>query len=104
MKRFVAILLSLLCVLPAIIAVLFLSNNKTLDAIMVDGVVYYSTGREMPIEFDESAIQEVISYTDGIPTEDGQINFDPELEARYAKFGEDIAVLMNHEWVHFKAK
>ena len=83
---------------------LFLSNNKTLDAIMVDGVVYYSTGREMPIEFDESAIQEVISYTDGIPTEDGQINFDPELEARYAKFGEDIAVLMNHEWVHFKAK
>ena len=108
MKRSVSILLSLLCVLPIMFAVLFLCTDtapgKTPAAIMVDGVVYYSTGQEMPVEFDESAIQEVNSYTEGIPTKDGQINFNPALGNLYAKCEEDVGVLINHEWVRFKAK
>lgn len=108
MKRLVAILLSLCCVLSVMIGVLFLCNDeapkKPTDAIMVDDIVYYSTGQEMPVEFDESSIRKIISYTEGVPTQNGQANFDPELGNQYAKYGEDIAVLLNHEWVHFKAK
>lgn len=79
-------------------------SEKPTDAIMVDGIVYYSTEQEMPVEFDESSIRKIISYTEGVPTQNGQANFDPELGNQYAKYGEDIAVLLNHEWVHFKAK
>lgn len=108
MKRFTALLLSLFCVLPVVLAVLFFGNNvaseKATDAIMVDGIVYYSTGQEMPVEFNESSIRKIISYTEGVPAQNGQANFGPELGNQYAKYGEDIAVLLNHEWVHFKAK
>lgn len=70
-------------------------------AIMVDGVVCWSTDTPVPGEVDESAVRTVTSYTDGVPEEDGQTNFDRDLTTRYAVTGQGVVVLMDGEWVLF---
>lgn len=70
-------------------------------AIMVDGVVYWSTDTPVPGEVEESAIRTVTSYTDGQPEEDGQTNFDRGLTARYAMTDMGLVVLIDQEWVLF---
>lgn len=70
-------------------------------AIMVDGVVYWSTDTPVPGEVDESAIRTVTSYTDGQPEEDGQTNFDRDLTNRYAMTDMGLVVLMDGEWILF---
>lgn len=70
-------------------------------AIMVDGVLYWSTGREMPGEPDPSVIQETTSYTDGMPEEDGQSNFARE-GTWYAVTDDGVLVLIDQEWVLFE--
>ena len=72
-------------------------------SIMVEDVLYYSTGTEMPAEIDPSAILgETTSYTDKMPTENGQVNFDRDLGAPYARVEDGIAVLIGNEWVLFQ--
>lgn len=70
-------------------------------AIMVDGVLYWSTDTPVPGEVDESAIRTVTSYTDTQPEEDGQTNFDRGLTTRYAMTDMGLVVLMDQEWILF---
>lgn len=70
-------------------------------AIMVDGVVYWSTDTPVPGEVDESAIRTVTSYTDGVPEEDGQTNFDRGLTTQYAMTDMGLVVLIDREWILF---
>lgn len=70
-------------------------------AIMVDGVVYWSTDTPVPGEVDESAIRTVTSYTDGQPEEDGQTNFDRDLTTQYAMTDMGLVVLIDREWILF---
>ena len=75
--------------------------------IMVNGDLYLDTGREVPVEMDESAIlgeikSSVAQYEK--PTEEGQTNFG-FIGAEYAYFEghEDyIVLLINNEWVLFE--
>jgi len=70
-------------------------------AIMVDGVVYWSTDTPVSVEVDESAIRAVTSYTDTQPEEDGQTNFDRSLTTQYAMTDDGLLVRMNGEWILF---
>lgn len=71
--------------------------------IMVEDELYKSTGEEMPVEVDESAILgQADSYTSGEPAKNGEINFDRSLGNPYAKVEGGVAVLMDSEWVLFE--
>lgn len=72
--------------------------------IMVNGELYLDTGKEIPVEIDESAIiGEISSSVDQSekPTEEGQTNFG-NIGAKYAHFEDNIVVLINNEWVLFE--
>ena len=75
-------------------------------AIIVNGTVYYSTGRAVPGEVDESAIQYTTGYAEnGTPQKDGEANFDRDAGTPYAVVeGNKVVVLFEHEWIEFKAK
>lgn len=86
--------------------VLIESPNTIPPSIMVDGEIYSSTGRESPIEPDESEIKNVTSVIKGIelPSKEGEINF-PAPDAKYAKindYEQYVVVLMDLEWVRFE--
>ena len=71
--------------------------------IMVDGAVYRSTGQVLVGEVDESAVLgQVSSYTDGVPAEEGQANFDRSLSARYARTADGLLVCLDGEWTLFQ--
>ena len=71
-------------------------------AIMVDGVLYWSTDEILAGEVDPSIIRDTTSYTtDGMPEEDGQTNFARE-GTQYAVTADGVAVLVGHEWVLFE--
>lgn len=68
-------------------------------AIMVDGSVYLLSGEPMPTEVDKSAISGYTdSYTDAFPENDGETNFNEELDMPYAKIEGGIAVFYDSEW------
>lgn len=68
-------------------------------AIMVNGEIYVLTSDSIPAEVDESAIiGYTSSYTDTFPQQDGETNFNRELEMPYAKAEDGIAVLYDNEW------
>lgn len=100
----------------SIIIVIFIigliSNPKSDEAttwdrkpmIMVNGELFLDTGKEVPVEIDESAIiGEISSSVDQSekPTEEGQTNFG-NIGAKYAHFEDNIVVLINNEWVLFE--
>lgn len=70
-------------------------------AIMMDGVVYWSTDTPVTGEVEESAVRTVTSYTDGVPGEDGQTNFDRGLTTQYAMTDMGLVVLIDREWILF---
>lgn len=70
-------------------------------AIMVDGVLYWSTGRQISDEPDPSAIKTAVSYTSGVPEMDGQTNFSEDLSAQYAMTGQGLVVKMDGTWILF---
>lgn len=70
-------------------------------AIMVDGVLYWSTDEILAGEVDPSIIRDTTSYTDGMPEEDGQTNFARE-GTQYAVTADGVAVLVGNEWVLFE--
>ena len=70
-------------------------------AIMVDGVLYWSTDEILAGEVDPSIIRDTTSYTDGMPEEDGQTNFARE-GTQYAVTADGVAVLVGSEWVLFE--
>lgn len=84
--------------------------NTNPPTIMVEGVLYVSTGKMLPAEVDESAIlgtvESVVSGS-GFPTEDGQANFPCE-DAKYARISdgthEGVVVMVENEWIYFEEK
>lgn len=71
-------------------------------AIMVDGVLYRSTGVPVSVQVDESAARTVVSYTNAVPGMDGQTNFSQDLSAKYVQTSQGLAVLMEGEWILFR--
>lgn len=71
------------------------------ETIMVDGVLYHSTGRQIPGEVDESAVIGTSTYTDGTPAENGQANFSPDSGAEYAMTSDGLVVCVDLEWTLF---
>jgi hypothetical protein len=80
--------------------------NAGPPAIMVDEILYYSTGKEIPVEITESDFYGKITSTISIsqvPSENSQANI-PFEDAPYAKYGDGIIVLMDEEWTLFEAR
>lgn len=105
MKKLMASVLALVCVVA--MAGCGKSNVGDYPAtIMVNGINYYSTDNAVPVEVDESVIQYTTSYAeDGVPRKDGEANFNRDLGTPYAVIEEDVVVvLMDNEWIEFKAK
>lgn len=105
MKKLIALVLALICVLA--LASCSKSNSGDYPAtIMVNGTNYYSTDNAVPVEVDESAIQYTTSYAEnGIHQKDGEANFNRDLGTPYAVIeGDRVVVLIDNEWIEFKAK
>ena len=105
MKKLIALVVALVCVLA--MTGCRKSNNGDYPAtIMVNGLNYYSTNRAVPVEVDESVIQYTTSYAEnGIPQKDGEANFNRDLGTPYAVIEDNlVVVLMDNEWIEFKAK
>lgn len=77
-----------------------LPAEGTAPAIMVDGVLYRSTGEPVPGEPDPAVIRTASSYTGGIPEEDGQSNIAPSVQ--YAETDLGVVVLVEEEWILFE--
>lgn len=74
-------------------------------AIMVDGELFFSTGKLLPISVDESVIKTVSSVTSShkLPSKEGEINFSFS-DAKYAKINEATAyvvVMVDLDWEKF---
>lgn len=68
-------------------------------AIMANGEIYVLTSNSISEEVDERAIIGCTSsYTDTFPQQDGETNFNRELEMPYAQVEGGIAVLYDDEW------
>ena len=82
------------------------SNGDFPAAIMVNGTIYYSTNNVVPVEVDESVIQYTTSYAEnGIPQKEGETNFNRDLGTPYVVVaGNKVVVLIDNEWIEFKAK
>lgn len=74
--------------------------------IMVNGKNYYSTNNAVPVEVDDSAIQYTTSYAEnGVPKKDGEANFNRDTGTPYAVLEDGMVVVMiDNEWIEFKAK
>jgi len=82
--------------------------NTMHPAIVVEGELYYTTGREIPIEPAEEAIKKVTGVADHreLPKKEGEINF-PMEDTVYAKISdgnEYVMVLIDAEWVRFEKR
>ncbi len=75
-------------------------------AIMVDGVIYYSTDTAVLEEPDEDTIRYTSSYAEnGVPSKDGEANFNRESKNPYALLENGtVAVLIDGRWIEFRAK
>ena len=105
MKKLIASVLTLVCILT--LARCGKSDSDDYPAtIMVNGTNYYSTDHAVPVEVDESVIQYTTSYAEnGIPQKDGEANFNRDLGTPYAVIEDDrVVVLIDNEWIEFKAK
>ena len=76
------------------------SGGDVCPAIWVDGQLYWSTGQTISGQMDENAILGTTTYTDDLPDEDGEANFNRE-GTLYARTDEGIAVEIDGEWVLF---
>lgn len=76
------------------------SGGDVCPAIWVDGQLYWSTGQAISGEVDESAILGTTTYTDDLPDEDGEANFNRD-GTLYARIDEGIAVEIDGKWVLF---
>lgn len=105
MKKLIASALTLVCILT--LARCGKSGSGDYPAtIMVNGTNYYSTDHAVPVEVDESVIQYTTSYAEnGIPQKDGEANFNRDLGTPYVVIEDDrVVVLIDNEWIEFKAK
>ena len=71
-------------------------------AIMVDGILYHSTGTELDIEPEERTVHTVTAYINTVPEMDGQTNFSQDLSARYAMTNLGLVVELDGKWILFE--
>ena len=96
----------------ALLAVCFLTNprekpaagGEPVPSLVYEGLLFKTTGKQSPVEPDESAIVGRISSvvpSGQWPQEDWQANFDAK-DAPVAMMSGKLYVLWNQEWVRFK--
>lgn len=106
MKRLIAV--GLLLCMPFLMAACGKQQepeapNTQIPSVMYDGILYRTTGKQLPGEVDESAILgHIHSVVHGslLPEEDGQANF-PAEGAPYAMTADGLVVLVGQEWTLF---
>ena len=79
--------------------------DALVPALMVNGTLYRSTGTQLPVEPDDSAILGCVSSVVPLsqwPEAEGQANFG-EPDAPYALIEDGLIVLMDGEWTLFEA-
>ena len=68
--------------------------------IMVNGTNFYSTNNAVAVEVDDSSYAE-----NGVPKKDGEANFNKDTGTPYAILEDGmVVVLIDNEWIEFKAK
>ena len=74
--------------------------------IMVNGTNFYSTKNAVAVEVDDSVIQYTTSYAEnGVPKKYGEANFNKDTGTPYAILEDGmVVVLIDNEWIEFKAK
>ena len=80
--------------------------NARVPAVMYDGHIYCTTGKQMPGEIAEEAIIGRITSTVSLsqwPEEEGQANFDG-LDSPYAMTSDGFVVLLENEWTLFELR
>lgn len=105
MRRYLITVLFFICFLFSGIGCSFMSKTETVNStadypasIMVNDKIYL-LGQAIPAEVDDSAIiGYTTSYTDKFPLQNGETNFNRELNMPYAKVEGGIAVLYENEW------
>ena len=111
-KKPASCILVLAAIAITVLIIGLITNPKSNEAttwdlrpmIMVNDCLYLDTGKQMPVEIDESAIiGEISSSVDGSekPAKEGQTNFGL-IGSKYAYFEDNIVVLINNEWVLFE--
>lgn len=72
-------------------------------AIMVNDVLYYSTGKPFSGKVDKTAVGGTVSsYTDEMPAENGEANFNRDLDSEYAFTDKGLVVCIDNEWILFE--
>ena len=106
MKKITAMMLCLLMVLSLAGCGRSKSGGDQLATINVNGINYYSTNAAVPVEVDDSVIKYTTSYAEnGVPTKDGEANFNRDTGTPYAVLEDGMVVVMiDNEWIEFKAK
>ena len=105
MKKFIAVVLCFVLVF----ALAGCGTSKGGDypaTINVKGTNYYSTNAAISVEVDDSVIKYTTSYAkNGVPTKDGEANFNRDTGTPYAVLEDGMVVVMiDNEWIEFKAK
>ena len=80
------------------------SPNTMPPSVMYEGILYRTTGKQLPAEVDDSAIAGYVTSTvppSQLPTENGQANFDG-LNTPFAITAEGFLVLLANEWTLFE--
>ena len=100
MKKITAMMLCLLMILS------LAGCGRSKSGVNVNGINYYSTNAAVPVEVDDSVIKYTTSYAEnGVPTKDGEANFNRDTGTPYAVLEDGMVVVMiDNEWIEFKAK
>ena len=109
MKKFIALVLVLVCVLGLVACgakeqTTPNTPNATIPSIMYEGNLYKTTGKQIPAEVDETDIVGNISSVvplSQFPTNDGEANFG-QVGDPYALTADGLVVLLNNEWTLFE--
>lgn len=70
-------------------------------ALMAGGILYYSTGQPAEGVAEDAPAARVTAYTDALPTQDGENNFDRTLRAEHTAVPGGLAVRSGAEWILF---
>lgn len=77
--------------------------NTMPPSVMIDGLLYQTTGKQMPGEVDPSVIEEISETVppSQLPYENGQSNWGVEI-VKYAFVKDGLVVLLGNEWTLFQ--
>lgn len=105
-EKWIAIALCLLMVLSLVGCGRSKNGGDYPATINVNGTNYYSTNTAVPVEVDASVIKYTTSYAEnGVPTKDGEANFNRDLGSPYALLEDGtVVVLIDNEWIRFETK